>query len=264
MTLCAFTNMYCECTFTFQHWARDICKHNFFSGRGWARACWINIHTDRAGESDRHRCGAWDQHLSSHKLHLLHSHRLGNLIVRISFSLHLFGMLRSGMQKQVRTLTFITKLTLWWGTTNLFSRCMLGSFIIFLMVFLAANVAGIIYIYVEYNNGEVDALKQELKKTIHYYQPDDVDSISRKFWDFIQVLNCQFQVVEECEVKRRRALFTHTAWTEMLWSCHNLWLEGGQQILKGRQGRTSLVLFPRCRPKLRLQAKIRQRRLHEG
>lgn len=66
------------------------------------------------------------------------------------------------------------------------NRCMLGSFIIFLMVFLAANVAGIIYIYVEYNNGEVDALKQELKKTIHYYQPDDVDSISRKFWDFIQ------------------------------------------------------------------------------
>ena len=88
---------------------------------------------------------------------------------------------------------------------------MLGSFIIFLMVFLAANVAGIIYIYVEYNNGEVDALKQELKKTIHYYQPDDVDSMSRKFWDFIQVLHCQFQVVEECEVKRRRALFTHTA-----------------------------------------------------
>ena len=80
----------------------------FFSGRGWARACWINIHTDRAGKSDRHRCGASNQHISTNqKLHLLHSHRHGHLTIRISFSLHLFGMLRSGMQKQVRTLTFI-------------------------------------------------------------------------------------------------------------------------------------------------------------
>jgi len=66
------------------------------------------------------------------------------------------------------------------------SRCMLGSFIIFLTVFLLANVAGIVYMYIKYPGGEVPALKGELKKTIAYYDPEDDNSISKRFWDAIQ------------------------------------------------------------------------------
>merc|ERR1712029_933256 len=63
---------------------------------------------------------------------------------------------------------------------------MLGSFIIFLGVFLLANVGMIVYMYVTYPGGEIDALKGELKKTISYYDPQDDNSISRRFWDAFQ------------------------------------------------------------------------------
>ena len=73
------------------------------SGRDWSRTCRIDIHTDRARASARDSRRPSHRHIAQppEKLHLLHSHRLGNITLRISVPIHILGMLWSGMQKQV-------------------------------------------------------------------------------------------------------------------------------------------------------------------
>lgn len=65
------------------------------------------------------------------------------------------------------------------------NRCMLGSFIIILFVFLGGYVGAIVYIFIKFPN-EVEMVASELEKTIPYYKADDTESLVRKFWDFVQ------------------------------------------------------------------------------
>jgi ABC-type lipoprotein release transport system permease subunit len=46
---------------------------------------------------------------------------------------------------------------------------MLGSFIIIIFAFLGAAAGGILVMYLNFPNGEVQMMKSELKKTIPYY-----------------------------------------------------------------------------------------------
>lgn len=65
------------------------------------------------------------------------------------------------------------------------NRCMLGSFIIILFIFLGANIAAIAYLFMQFPN-EVELATNELEKTIPYYDPDDDHSLVRLFWDWLQ------------------------------------------------------------------------------
>lgn len=68
------------------------------------------------------------------------------------------------------------------------NRCMLGSFIIILMVFLGANIAGIVYVYVAFpNTGEIGALSKGAQLSMPFYDPaDSKRSVSTMVWDFVQ------------------------------------------------------------------------------
>lgn len=65
------------------------------------------------------------------------------------------------------------------------NRCMLGSFIIILFVFLGGNIGGIVYMYLHFKS-EVEMVTVELAKTIRYYDVEDEISLVKKFWDFWQ------------------------------------------------------------------------------
>ncbi|TRY80973.1 hypothetical protein TCAL_02965 [Tigriopus californicus] len=65
------------------------------------------------------------------------------------------------------------------------NRCMLGSFIIILFVFLGANVGAILFMYSHFPS-EVAMVTAELQKTIPYYDPVAHQSMVRAFWDAVQ------------------------------------------------------------------------------
>jgi len=82
------------------------------------------------------------------------------------------------------------------------NRCMLGSHVIILFVFLGANIGAIIYLFAFYGvsygspkdlqNGEIEMFTEELRRSIKYYRADDPpSSLSKKFWDEMQpALRC--------------------------------------------------------------------------
>jgi len=65
------------------------------------------------------------------------------------------------------------------------NQCMLGSFIIILFIFLGANIAGIVYLFSQFNS-EVDMAANELEKSIPYYDPEDDKSLVKFVWDWVQ------------------------------------------------------------------------------
>jgi len=58
------------------------------------------------------------------------------------------------------------------------NNCMLGTFIAILLIFLSANVTGIVFLYKDFG-GEVPALKDQLKRTIN-------EDIGTEYWDHLQ------------------------------------------------------------------------------
>lgn len=65
------------------------------------------------------------------------------------------------------------------------NRCMLGSFIIILFVFLGGTIGGMVFVFIHFPN-EIQMINLELRKTIPYYDVTDDTSIVRQFWDFTQ------------------------------------------------------------------------------
>jgi len=65
------------------------------------------------------------------------------------------------------------------------NRCMLGSYIIILFVFLGAAAGGILVMFLNFGD-ELEMAKSELKKTIPYYKVDQRHSVATLFWDHVQ------------------------------------------------------------------------------